>query len=66
MIEYSDNYAKTSKHLKKFYRDGQVDDKIISKPFKFKSRFTNKNDDDSTVNPKYLKYILGNSWNVDI
>ena len=44
LIEYSDNYGKTSKKLYQYYSDKLVDDISDSKPFKFKSRFIEKTD----------------------
>ena len=42
LIEYSDNYAKTSGSLWQYFRDGPDDDLRLSESFKYKIRITGK------------------------
>ena len=61
LIEYSDNYSKTSGSLNQFYRDKQNDNSITkSESFKFKSKFLDNINNAGTINAKIvvpLKYF---------
>ena len=60
LIEYSDNYEKTSEKLYEYYSDELVHNISDSKPFKFKSRFIDKTDSTATMDVKIailLKYV---------
>ena len=46
LIEYSDNYAKTTGSLWQYFRDGPNDDIEDSESFKSKIKITGKNPDD--------------------
>ena len=67
LIEYSDNYAKTTGSLWQYFRDEPVDDDDIedSKPFKFKTKITGKAPNDGNEKDVeimvQLKY-LSNFW----
>ena len=43
LIEYSDNYAKTSGSLWQYYRDEPDDNLTVSESFKYKIKITAKN-----------------------
>ena len=56
LIEYRENYSKTSGSLWQFYRDGtDGDDKIQFEPFKYKAKITGSTSTDG--NQKELKYL---------
>ena len=63
LIEYSDNYSKTSGNLWQYYRDDPNDNIIQSESFKYKIKITGKTPDNikdvKTAVP--LKY-LSNFW----
>ena len=67
LIEYSDNYAKTTERLWQYFRDEPVDDNDIedSKSFKSKTKITGKTPNDSNGKDVEimvpLKY-LSNFW----
>ena len=64
LIEYSDDYTKTSGSLWQYCRDEPADKITDSKSFKLKSRFLNKADNTGTLNVKLaapLNY-LSNFW----
>ena len=65
LIEYSDNYAKTTGSLWQYFRDEPVDDIEDSESFKSKIKITGKTpDDDNEKDVEImvpLKY-LSNSW----
>ena len=54
LIEYSDNYVKTSKSLWQYYIVEPSDNTTDSKSCKFKSGFKDKTDDTSTVDVKIV------------
>ena len=61
LIEFSDNYAKTSKSLWQYYRDKSNNDITNSESFKFKARITGRalvddstKDAETAVSFKYL------------
>ena len=59
LIEYSDDYAKTSVSLWQYLKDDPNDD-INSESFKYKSRFTSNTNDAGIANVKIavpLKYL---------
>ena len=56
LIEYSDNYSKTSGSLWQYYRYDPNDNIVISESFKFKVNVTWKDHD--TVNTKDVKIAL--------
>ena len=49
LIEYSDNYAKTSGNLWQYFRDEPDDDLEDSESFKYKIKITGKNPNDNNV-----------------
>ena len=61
LIEYSNNYSKTSGSLWQYYKDDLNDNIADSKSFKFKVKITEKNpDDDNTKDVEIiipLKYL---------
>ena len=66
LIEYSDNYAKTSGSLWQYYRDESNDNLADSESFKFKIKITgkttaadNEKDVEIMVPLKYLSIIFG-------
>ena len=65
LIEYSDNYAKTSGSLWQYFRDGPDDDLEDSESFKSKIKITGKTpDDDNEKDVEImvpLKYLI-NFW----
>ena len=64
LIEYSDNYAKTSGSLWQYYRDEPNDNLADSEPFKSKVKITGKTNNDNEKDVKIivpLKY-LSNFW----
>ena len=65
LIEYSDNYAKTSGSLWQYYRDEPNDNLADSESFKFKIKITGKTPDDGNEKDVEimvpLKY-LSNFW----
>ena len=65
LIEYSDNYAKTSGSLWQYYRDERNDNLANFESFKSKTKITGKTlADDNKANVEIiiqLKY-LGNFW----
>ena len=66
LIEYSDNYSKTSGRLWQYYKDVPNNDLADSKSFKFKVRITGRtpvagNTKDVEIIVPYLKY-LSNFW----
>ena len=65
LIEYSDNYAKTSGNLWQYFRDEPDDDLEDSKSFNSKIKITRKNPNDNNVKDVEimvpLKY-LSNFW----
>ena len=66
LLEYSDNYAKTSVSIWQYCRDEPDDDITDSKPFKFTSSITNNTNNDGVANVKIvvpLKY-LSNFWRI--
>ena len=65
LIEYSDNYSKTSGSLWQYYKDDPNDNIADSKSFKFKVKITGKTPDDG--NSKDVEIIvplkyLSNFW----
>ena len=67
LIEYSDNYSKTSGSLWQYYKDDPNDIIAHSKSFKFKIKITGKTPDDG--NTKYVEIIiplkyLSNFWRI--
>ena len=65
LIEYSDNYSKTSESLWQYYKDDPNDNIADSKSFKFKVKITGKTPDNGntkdveiTVPLKYLSIFL--------
>ena len=56
LIEYSDNYSKTSGSLWQYYKDDPNDDTANSKSFKFKVKITGKTPDDG--NTKDVEIIV--------
>ena len=52
LIEYSDDYTKTSGSLRQYCRDEPADKITDSKSFKLKLRFLNKTDNTGTLNVK--------------
>ena len=65
MIEYSDNYSKTSGNLWQYYKDEPNDNIADSESFKYKVKITGKTPDDGNTKDVdlivSLKY-LSNSW----
>ena len=65
LIEYSDNYARTSGSLWQYYRDESNDNLADSKPFKYKIKITGKTSNDGNEKDVEimvpLKY-LSNFW----
>ena len=51
LIEYSDNYSKTSRNLWQYYRDEPNDNLTDSKSFKSKIKITEKTSNNGTVKP---------------
>ena len=69
MIEYSDNYSKTSESFWKYYKDDANDNIADSESFKSKVKITGKTPDNGNtknveiiVPLKYLSNFLENSW----
>ena len=65
LIEYSDNYSKTSRSLWQYYRDDPNDNTIQSESFKYKIKITGKTH--ATGNTKDVKIAvplkyLSNFW----
>ena len=65
LIEYSDNYSKTSGSLWQYYKDDPNDNITDSESFKFKVKITGKTPDD--VNTKHVEIMtpskyLSNIW----
>ena len=65
LIEYSDNYSKTSGSLQQYYKDGPNDNLTDSESFKYKVKITGKTPDDG--NTKDVEIIvpskyLSNFW----
>ena len=52
LIEYSSIYSKTSRSLYQFYRDKPNNVVTESESFKFKSKFMEKTNNESTINAK--------------
>ena len=70
LIEYSDNYSKTSGNLWQYYKDEPNDNIADSESFKYKVKITGKTPDDGNTKDveiivplKYLSRFLENSWN---
>ena len=70
LIEYSDNYSKTSGILRQYYRNDPNDNIVNSEWFKFKFKITGNAPNDGntenveiSVSLKYLSNFLENSWN---
>ena len=65
LIEYSDNYSKTSGSLQQYYKDGPNDNLTDSESFKYKVKITGKTPDDGNTKDVEiivpLKY-LSNFW----
>ena len=64
LIEYNDNYSKTSGSLHQFCRDEPNNNITDSKSFKFKSNFLDNTNNEGAINAKIaapLKY-LSNFW----
>ena len=65
LIEYSDDYSKTSRSLWQYYKDDSNDDLAQSESFKFKIKITGKSPtEDNTKDVEImvpLKY-LSNFW----
>ena len=65
LIEYSDNYSKTSGSLWQYYKDDPNDNLANSESFKFKVKITGNTPNDGNTNDVEimvpLKY-LSNSW----
>ena len=69
LIEYSDNYSKTSGSLWQYYKDDPNDNLTDSELFKSKVKITGKTrnngntkDVEIIVPLKYLKQFLENTW----
>ena len=65
LIEYSDNYAKTSERLWQYYRDESNDNLANSESFKFKVKITGKtpnNDNEKDVEIMVPLKYLSNFW----
>ena len=65
LIEYSDNYAKTSESLWQYYRDESNDNLANSESFKFKVKITGKtpnNDNEKDVEIMVPLKYLSNFW----
>ena len=64
LIEYSDNYSKTSGSLYQFYRDGPNDNITDSETFKFKSIFLDNANNAGITNAKIAVTLnnLSNFW----
>ena len=65
LIEYSDNYSKTSGSLWQYYKDYPTDNLADSESFKYKVKITGKTPDNG--NTKHVEIIvplkyLGNFW----
>ena len=52
LIEYSDNYSKTSRSLWKYCRDEPDNNMADSKSFKFKSKFLDNTNNEGIINAK--------------
>ena len=70
LMEYSDNYSKTSGILYQHYKDYPNDNIIWSESFKYKLKITGKipvdgntKDVEIIVPLKYLSNFMENSWN---
>ena len=60
LIEYSDNYSKTSGSLWQYYKDDPNDNMEQSEPFKSKIKITGKTNDNGTKDVEImvpLKYL---------
>ena len=55
LIEYSDNYAKTSASLSQYYKDDPNDNMADSESFKYKVKITGKTPDNG--NTKMLEQL---------
>ena len=62
LIEYSDNYAKTSGSLWKYYRDEPNDNLADSKSFKSKAKKTPNNGNEKDVEIMVPLKYLSNFW----
>ena len=64
LIEYSDNYSKTSGSLYQYYKDDPNNNIIDSELFKYKVKITGKNlEDGNTKGVEIIKQLLESSWN---
>ena len=64
LIEYSDNYSKTSGSLYQYYKDDPNNNIIDSESFKYKVKITGKNlEDGNTKGVEIIKQLLESSWN---
>ena len=64
LIEYSDNYSKTSGSLYQYYKDDPNNNIIDSELFKYKVKITGKNlEDSNTKGVEIIKQLLESSWN---
>ena len=66
LIEYSDNYSKTSGSLYQFRKDERNNSIIDSESFKSKSKFLDNSNNEAIINAKTavpLKY-LSNFWKI--
>ena len=61
LIEYGDNYSKTSGRLWQYYKDDPNSNITRSESFKSKIKTTRKTPEDDTI--KIFKHFLENSWN---
>ena len=65
LIEYSDNYAKTSRSLRQYYRDEPNDNLADSESFKSKIKIAGKtanNDNEKDVETMVQLKYLSNFW----
>ena len=64
LIEYSDNYSKTSGSLYQYYKDDPNNNIIDSESFKYKGKITGKDlEDGNTKGVEIIKQLLESSWN---
>ena len=64
LIEYSDNYSKTSGSLYQYYKDDPNNNIIDSESFKYKVKITGKDlEDGNTKGVEIIKQLLESSWN---
>ena len=62
LIEYSDNYSKTSGSLYQYYKDDPNNNIIDSELFKYKVKITGKNlEDGNTKGVEIIKQLLESS-----